>query len=402
MDRTSDNVHPLNQGQATVPRFSVNMTTNRLGWSPAPGSSRDHPKSGTRGFGEGLSEDRNQQTRIEVKNMAWLINDWYEKNHRGIDAAPEGGCKTTFGAWMSICIAAGVDFLGQPVQQGPVLLVDEETPFASLERMLDRFSNGLGYGSYKDLPITVVSFSGFRFKRKAELDKLLTVINKEKPVFIRLDSYVAMLPGSRQGLSENNSEAGIAVRDDLNNMLAVSPGCNILLAAHSPKPVIAYTLDQIRCAEMPSLVRGHGSLVGEACDTGFAIKKLSQYPDPLRFGIITNARRGPNPMSAEVVYVEMKEERYGEGWARLESIPPVPCPPSKAAKELFHYFLDQAPHQEQDIRKINALRTTKEIRSAIDELLDANVIVNHQRPFTYELNSNYQQEVDAEYLGKLT
>jgi hypothetical protein len=287
------------------------------------------------------------------------------------------------------------------VAGGPVLIVDEETPEADLTNHLDRFSMGLGYHDHTELPITLLCKNGFRFGRKTELDRVLQVIQDLKPKFIRLDSYIAMLPSGRQSLSENNSESGITVKDDLNRMLDASPGCNILLAAHSPKPVALWGIKEYGANEMQQLVRGHGSLVGEACDTGFAVKKLSEYPNPLQFAIVTKARRGAVPMSNEIVYVEMKEEAYGKGWARLEQVPQIPTPPYEVARQQFKFFLDGKQHASQEITKQNALYNKKENRLGIEELIANKVILNHAKAFTYELNPNYKTEVNAEYLSRL-
>ncbi len=333
----------------------------------------------------------------------WQINGWFPQGHRGIDAAPEGGCKTIWGAWLAICIAANAPIFGHEVEGGNVLIVDEETPLSSLRRLLDRFAQGLGYESSSELPITILSMIGFRFGRRGARTNLLEIISKIKPKFIRFDSYLAMLPGGRQGLGENNCESGVAVRDDLQAVKDASPRCNILLSAHSSKPVTDWGVEQYTRSAMQDLVRGHGSLVGEACDTGFCIKKLSEYPKPLQFAVVTKARREAVPMSAEVVYVGMEEERYGEGAARLVRILPVSDPPSKAAKSLFRLFVDSLPHTETEIVKKNALCTRCQNSDAVQELKMQRIILDHPTlPFCYILNSDYLRVGAASYVERLS
>ncbi len=264
---------------------------------------------------------------------------------------------------------------------------------------LNRFSQGIGVGDYNQLPIKVYHMEGFRFGRKSELNRLLDVVRALQPQLITMDSLIAMLPGGRQGFGENNAETGIAVRDDLNQILKACPNCNILLAAHSPKPVAEWSVKEFDKAEMQTLVRGHGAPVGEACDTGFALKKLSERP--LQFAIMTKARRVAVEMSSKVVYVEMEEESYGKGYARLVEIPPVSDPPSKIAKHLFQLFKGGQPHEAKCIVRENALFTRKQNLEAVEELEAQHVIQNHKLPFTYELNPNYLTECDGEYLKKL-
>ena len=106
-------------------------------------------------------------------------------------------------------------------------------------------------------------------------------------------------------------------------------------------------------------------------------------------------------MSAETVYAEMVEESYGEGWARLAQINPVPAPPSKLAKEFFKFFLDGKEHTWQEVSRQSSLHTRKQNQEALQELEDNRVILNHQKAFIHYLNPKYRTECESEYLRKL-
>lgn len=333
--------------------------------------------------------------------MEWLIEDWLPIGHRGMDTAPEGSFKTIWGCWLAVCIAAGADIFSHKVKQGTVLLVDEETPSPSLDSHLDRFAQGLGYNRYGDLPITRLSMEGFRFGRKVEFDKLLKVVTDLQPIFVRLDSLLAMLPGGRQAISENDCHLGETVRDDLNEMLNRSPYATTLLSAHSKKFVSELSLEDLQKYDMQSLVRGHGSIVGEGCDTGYIIKKISEHPNPTRFAIITKSRRQAIPMAAKVVYVEMREESYGKGWAKLEEISPTILPPSRLAKALYPLFLDKEYHSAQQIVRTYAFFTKKECQMGTIELLEHKFILNGRKPQTFILNPDHRKKCDRAYLSAL-
>jgi hypothetical protein len=333
--------------------------------------------------------------------MGWIIEDWLPEGNKCQDTAVESGGKTIIGIQMAVAIAAGKPFLGQPVKQGPVLIVDEETPLSSLEKHLDRFSQGLGVKSYRHLPIKVSSMTGFRFDRKTELAKLLGISSSFQPRLIRLDSLIAMFPGGRQGISENDSHIGVVIRDDLNQLLNSAPGCSLLLAVHSKKPVGGFSVEALRKSDMQTLVRGHGSIVGEGCDTGFVFKKLSEYPEPTRFAIVTQVRRYTIPMSYKVMYVELKEERYGDGWARLEEISHLAVPPTQLAKQLFEFFPSNQFHSAKEVRQTFTLYPRKEILAALEELQEHRVIQATNIPQTWELNPKYRIQCNPEYLGKL-
>jgi len=332
----------------------------------------------------------------------WLIEDWLPIGHRVMDTSTEGSFKTMTGCYLSVCVAAGERFLGKNVRQGPVLIVDEETPEPDLKNHLQRFAQGFGCASWKDLPITVKSMQRFKFDRKTELARLLKWVNDNKPVFIRIDSALACLPGGRQGMGENNAETGIAIRDDLNIILQEMPECSILLSAHSKKFAGELGLKQLKEYDMQSLVRGHGSIVGEACDTGLIIKKISEHPKPTRFVILTKARRRAVPMVAKDVYVELEEEDYGKGPARLKEIAPQVIPPSKPASDLYWIFDAEEPVTASTIVKKAAFYTKKENQMGVEELLERQVIVPAiGEPFSYKLNPRLRTQVDKDYLAAL-
>lgn len=328
----------------------------------------------------------------------WLIEDWFPLGHRGMDTAPEGSFKTILGCWFAVCIASGTSIFGFPVNQGPVMMVDEETPESSLKYHLERFSAGLGY-DFNDLPIHIHSMTGFRFGRKTKMDELLKVIDTVDPVFIRLDSLLAMLPSGRQAISENDCHLGEIIRDDLN--MLTSSRRSILLASHAKKYISDLTFDEIREKELQAIVRGHGSVVGEGCDTGYIIKKLSEHPNPTRFAIITSVRRQAIP-GKKTKYIEMQEEKYGEGWARLVQIMPNKFPPSLQAMEVYQLFKTPSKktglnHSSQWILRQMAFRNKNFCRVGVEELLKRKVILNSS-PQHYELNMKLISQCNHDYL----
>ena len=338
---------------------------------------------------------------FELDPPPWLIDNWFPLGHRGMDTAPEGSFKTILGCWFAVCIASGSPIFGNPVLQGNVLIVDEETPEISLDYNLERFSQGLGF-RYSDLPIYKSSMVGFRFGRKVELSKLVSLIKAVEPVFIRMDSLLAMLPGGRQSISENDCHLGETVRDDLSRILP--PNCSLLLAAHSKKFVSELTLEDLPQYAMQSLVRGHGSIVGEGCDTGYILKKISEHPEPTRFCIITKVRRQAIP-SSKIRYIEMVEQNYGEGWARLEEIPARKIPPSKEAKEIFPLFntadgKGNYNHSSQWILRTMAFHGKRYCRNGTEELLRRKAIVQ-TAPQNYEINEKRGSQCDPDYLRML-
>lgn len=338
---------------------------------------------------------------------SWLVSDWIPLGHRVMDVGPEGSFKTMWGAYLSVCIASGYNRIFQhDTLSGPVLIVDEETPESSLNNHLDRFSRGMGL-KYSKLPIYPYCMTGFRFGRKTELNKLLSYIKAIKPIFIRMDSMLAMLPSGRQSISENDCHLGETIRDDLIAILKENPECSIMLSTHTKKFVSDISFQDISKYDMQFLVRGHGSIVGEGCDTGLIIKKISEHPNPTRFCITTKPRRQAIPTSSRVVYVELEEEEYGEGWARLKEISPDSLPPSDLARSIYPLFkgsLASGKVPELSLEKIyrkTAILSKKECRAGMSELFSKKVIVISMEPLTYELNPFVDIEVNNDYLRVL-
>jgi RecA-family ATPase len=185
----------------------------------------------------------------------WIIKDMLPEGHRGMIAACEGSCKTTLLAWVAVCVATGNRVFGMDVKQGTVLMIDEETPEQSLYKKLHRFCLHFNLEGRHELPeLAVRCKRGFRFDRKNT--ELIEVIKEMQPALITIDTLIACLPSGRQGKGENNAETGIAVRENLNEILSVSPNTSILMAAHSGKPVMNFDLEGYKRAEMQALVRG--------------------------------------------------------------------------------------------------------------------------------------------------
>ena len=74
----------------------------------------------------------------EYKPTKWVIEGMLPRGHRGMIATCEGGCKTTLLNWIAIRVACGHDIFGMNVEQGPVLIIDEETPKQSLEKKWEK------------------------------------------------------------------------------------------------------------------------------------------------------------------------------------------------------------------------------------------------------------------------
>lgn len=330
----------------------------------------------------------------------WLVDNWIPFGHRCMDAAPEGSFKTMIGCWYAVCIASGHPIFGHDVYKGPVIIIDEETPKDIIDTHIRRFSQGIGV-DYKKLPIYVQSMQGFRLDKKSKMKELLDLIDAVNPVFIRIDSLLAIMPTIGTN-NENSDQLGIMLRDELGKL--VSKTRTVMITAHGKKKIAELTFDEIEQLEMQSIVRGHGSIVGEGCDTGYVVRKISVYPEPTRFCIMTRPRRLAIP-AGRPRYIEVVEQSYGGGWARLEELDPSKLPPSSTVRDIYRVI--KAPdargsftHAAKGIKSTCALHTVRECRIAILELLARKVIIE-VGPQRYELNPKKSIQCDADYLTLL-
>lgn len=332
----------------------------------------------------------------------WVITDCYKAGHRYETAAPEGSFKTMLTAWEAVCIASGKPFFGHTSEQGAVLLVDNETPEADHKYQLERFAMGLGF-KLGDLPIYSYLQQGFEFDRTTKRDELIKQVRAIEPVFINFDTLISMLPEGRQGMGENTDKLGIAIGRDLTAIRKASPKkCFTNLNLHFKKGLSDLSVEELKVVHLQTLVRGHGSIVGQGCDSGVILKKISEYPSATRFCVIYRVRRAALPVSYKPIYVEMKEEKYGEGWARLEEIDPISLPPSDEAKDAFKLLEDNSNTltSREIVYKLAFLNKAQIVRG-IKELVKHKAILNGSKAQTYVVNQNIQIECDRSYWNEL-
>jgi len=331
----------------------------------------------------------------------------------------EGGVKTWLNCGESISLAAGRDYLGMPVEQCPVLMIDEETPTADLEDRLNRLAIGLGFPDYKVLPITIASKQGFHFSQRnltaikdveAQIKQTVSKLPNTRSIAIRIDSVIACLGAGLQRMDENNSMLGRVIHhtcDHLRKFCANELGikATITILAHGKKNYPLYDLDDLRKSDMQLLVRGHGSIVGEGCDIGYAIKKITEKP--LRGLIIPRVRRTRSPI--EEIYFELEEEQYMSGWAKFQKIAPVPIPPSPLEVDYFSMFYPSGnEYSEPKLSQMASLHAPEERRIALDHLKKHRIIISESgEPFTYRLNPDFydaskQKQDDRDYALQLS
>jgi hypothetical protein len=108
----------------------------------------------------------------------WLVDGLLPQGHSVLGVGLPGTLKSWFVDGLAVHIASGGDFLGQPVNRGPVILVDEDTPSDELLNRLERLAKGLNL-SLGDLPIEVHSMENINLSDDEYESRLKNVIGEE-------------------------------------------------------------------------------------------------------------------------------------------------------------------------------------------------------------------------------
>lgn len=341
----------------------------------------------------------------------YIIEDYMPENSRGEYLALEGSYKTMLGCAESVAIASGKPFLGRQVRQGSVVIVDNETPVESLEYNLTRFAMGMGFGTYKELPIYIYPKDGistpFMFGNKEETDKLMEYISKYEPVLIRFDSMAAMVSDDkRNSMGENALKLGRALNTELKYiMTAGAKYCSTILNTHSRKASADWTIQEAQDADTVSHLRGHGAIVGLGSDTCYIIKKISEHPKPSRFAIFVRVRR--LPIADNELYVELEESTYGEGPITLTEFDKQAVPPTQPEKDIYQYLENPPRNKTQttfylkELIKELMFPHKKDAFVAIDSLLAHKALIRTVNSQEFSLNPNRSSETNPEYLAEL-
>jgi hypothetical protein len=292
-----------------------------------------------------MTSDRNERKRKP------LINGLCDVGRRNLHAGREGDAKSFLGYHLAVCTAAGdgtqvfnsIEIDGKIIPSmnvvggGNVLIVDEDsTTQRDVERKIDRLALGLGFSDRNHLKyhISTMHKTGFRFGGKHP--ELIAQVNALHPALLIIDSLVACSNLNKH--TEHDPRLGLDAAATIDEIHEVSPETTTWMLAHTGKGKENWDLEDFRAAPMQELVRGHGSVVGQVSDTGYAQLKLSEKPNPLIFVLIPKIRRDVT-LPADPIFCELLEAEGSDGWAKIVRIPPITPTPTPVDIFLFQVIL---------------------------------------------------------------
>jgi hypothetical protein len=173
---------------------------------------RDEKKSVTRVDSVELKVvDYSQLMSSQISSPGWMVRDFWMKGSHGIIAGEPKSFKSTLGMDMLFAVASDTKFLGQyPVEYGgPILIIQNENAEWIMKDRLEKLAFSRGeVGNVKtstggrmriewarNLPMLFVNQQSFMLDDAANKAALEDLIDRERPVAIKLDPLYLMFAG---------------------------------------------------------------------------------------------------------------------------------------------------------------------------------------------------------------
>jgi len=254
--------------------------------------------------------------------MEWLVDGLVPAVGTALLYGDPGSKKTWSAMHLAVAVAAGADWLGRPVEQGPVLILDEESGDHRMRRRLGAVMRGLNAPA--DLSLAYVSLAGFKPADPADLAEIDSILAQVQPVLVVLDALADVLAGS-----ENAVEDVMPLMQALRR-LADDHHCLVLVIHHSNRANGSY--------------RGSSAILG-AVD--LAVQVTSQPASPNVDFEITKTRDGePGSFAATASWSDLPEETF-----TLEEAAPKAKQPhySRSEEYVLRYLEEHGPSLLTDI-----------------------------------------------------
>lgn len=144
-----------------------------------------------------------QLAAMEQEEIKQVVDGilWGRRTH-WVFSDPNSG-KTLFLIAVLMHVAAGRDFLGRPVQQSPVLLIEEDSPFSVIAEYVEMLADIYEF-DLETLPFYVNKSQGLRIVNAEARQSVVEAINAcpQRPGVILLDAAERLVPSDRFNTKE--------------------------------------------------------------------------------------------------------------------------------------------------------------------------------------------------------
>jgi hypothetical protein len=146
--------------------------------------------------GEDLALSLDQLMKQEIAQPPALIKDLLDGGEGAILAGPPNVGKSWLALEMALAVATGGKFLHEfEVEQGSVLIIDEEGTEWGDQRRFDMLLEGRGVDNITDLPLYLAIGKGYKLDTKEGLTAVRRMIERYKPNLVIIDSLIRVHSG---------------------------------------------------------------------------------------------------------------------------------------------------------------------------------------------------------------
>jgi len=281
-----------------------------------------------------------------VPPMEWLVDGLVPAVGTALLYGDPGSKKTWSALHMAVSVAMGADWLGRPVEQGPVLILDEESGEHRMRRRLAQVMRGLNAPA--DIPLAYVSLAGFKPADPSDLAEIDGIMAAVQPVLVVVDALADVLAGN-----ENSVEDTMPLMQALRR-LAEDHHCLVLLIHHSNKA---------------GGYRGSSAIPG-AVDVSIQVTSKVNSPN-VDFEIVKPRDGEPCNFAATAAWLDLPEPTF-----TLEETAPQAKKPhySRSEEYVLRYLEEHGPSLLTDIANHADTCSDTAARFAVRSLADKRVI----------------------------
>lgn len=189
----------------------------------------------------------------------WIVENFVPADQKGLVVARPGGGKSWLLESLAIAVASGSDFLGRfRVKQGPVLIVDQDSPTEVLRERLQALMS-MFVSSPSDL--FVESQQGYAIDQKTSVGSLSEIIEDKRPTLLIFETLDTITSGN---FDENRAKDIRRLFRNLDDLQARNP-CAILISHHLGK--------KGQVGEPVTWIRGSSALPARV-DVAYGLQRL--------------------------------------------------------------------------------------------------------------------------------
>lgn len=168
-----------------------------------------------------------RQAIEEQAPVDWVVEGLLSVGSVGVMFGGPGTKKTYVALHLALSVTMGQEWLGHKVEQGAVLVIDEESGRQRLDRRIAQAMRGLE--APLDVPLRYTSLAGFNLTDGSDQTEVAKAVGEVQPRLVVIDALIDVAPG------DENSTKDIQPVMQALRYIAETYRCAILIIHHSTK-----------------------------------------------------------------------------------------------------------------------------------------------------------------------